>query len=62
MIFITLKEKQEELGIRVADITPETAHRFNLKDTKGVIVVGIDSDSKAAESGLKVQDIIKEVN
>ncbi|MBW2157300.1 MAG: DegQ family serine endoprotease [Deltaproteobacteria bacterium] len=58
----TLKEKQEELGIRVADITPETARRFNLKDTKGVIVVGIDSDSKAAESGLKVQDIIKEVN
>ena len=58
----TLKEKQEELGIRVADITPETARRFNLKDTKGVIVVGIDPDSKAAESGLKVQDIIKEVN
>ena len=56
------KEKQDELGIRVADITPETARRFNLKDTKGVIVVGIDSDSKAAESGLKVQDIIKEVN
>ena len=25
-------------------------------------MVGIDSDSKAAESGLKVQDIIKEVN
>jgi S1-C subfamily serine protease len=24
--------------------------------------VGIDSDSKAAESGLKVHDIIKEVN
>jgi serine protease Do len=58
----TPKEKQEELGIRVADITPETARRFNLKDTRGVIVVGIDSDSKAAESGLKVQDIIKEVN
>ncbi len=56
------KEKQEDLGIRVADITPETARRFDLKDTKGVIVVGIDPDSKAAESGLKVQDIIKEVN
>jgi serine protease Do len=56
------KEKQAELGIRVADITPETARRFNLEDTNGVIVVGIDSDSKAAESGLKVHDIIKEVN
>ncbi|UCD32143.1 MAG: PDZ domain-containing protein, partial [Desulfobacterales bacterium] len=58
----TRKEKQSELGIRVAEITPETARRFNLKDTKGVIVVGVDSDSKAAEAGLKVHDIIKEVN
>ena len=58
----TPKEKQAELGIRVAEITPETARRFNLKDAKGVIVVGVDSDSKAAEAGLKVHDIIKEVN
>ncbi len=53
---------QAQLGIRVAQITPETASRLNLKDTKGVIVVGVDPGSRAAESGLQVRDIIKEIN
>jgi serine protease Do len=58
----TPKENKEQLGIRVAEITPETARRFNLKDAKGVIVVGVDSESKAAEAGLQIHDIIKEIN
>jgi len=56
------QEDQAQLGIRVAQITPETASRFNLKDVKGVIVVGVDQGSRAEESGLQVQDIIKEIN
>ena len=56
------KENKQQLGIRVADITPETASRFNLKDTKGVMVTGVDSGSKAAEVGLQIHDIILEVN
>ena len=58
----TPKEDKQQLGIRVADITPETASRFKLKDTKGVMVTGVDSESKAAEVGVQIHDIILEIN
>jgi serine protease Do len=58
----TQEREQAQLGIQVSEITPETARRFNLKDTTGVIVVGVDPDSKAAEAGLQVHDIIREIN
>lgn len=56
------KKEQDQLGIRVSEITPETARRFNLKDTKGVIVVGVAPESKAAEAGLQIHDVIREIN
>jgi serine protease Do len=56
------KQEEAQLGIQVSEITPETARRFNLKDTKGVIVVDVDPESKAAEAGLQVHDIIREIN
>jgi len=58
----TPKEHKDELGIRVTQLTPELARRFNIKETEGVIVAGVEPGSKAAESGLSVHDIIKEVN
>ncbi len=58
----TRKEHRGELGMRVEDLTPEMAHRFNIKEDKGVIVVGVEQGSKAADSGLLVRDVIKEVN
>ncbi len=58
----TSKEKQAELGISVNNITPEIARRFNLKEAKGVIVTGVEPDSKAEESGIRMHDIIKEIN
>ncbi len=56
------EKEQTQLGIQVSEITPETARRFNLKDTTGVIVVGVDPESKAAEAGLQIHDIIREIN
>jgi len=56
------KEQLDTLGIRVADLTPELARRYNIKEGEGVIVRGVASDSKAEEAGLKVGDIIKEIN
>jgi serine protease Do len=52
----------DNLGIRVAEITPEMVQRFNLPDDSGVIVTDIASDSKAGEAGLQVGDVIKEIN
>jgi len=58
----TQEKEQGPLGIQVSEITPETARRFNLKDAKGVIVTGVDPESKAAEAGLQIHDIIREIN
>ncbi|MGB5747308.1 MAG: Do family serine endopeptidase [Desulfobacterales bacterium] len=56
------KREEEELGIRVTDLTSEMAQRFNLGDTAGVVVVGVESGSKGSEAGVQVGDIIKEIN
>ena len=55
-------EKGDELGIRVTDLTEEIARRFNIPTTEGVIVVGVESDSKGSEAGVNVGDMIKEIN
>ena len=56
-----LKE-EEELGIRVAELTAEMAQQFNIEDMSGVVVVDVASDSKGAEAGIQLGDIIKEIN
>jgi serine protease Do len=56
------EREKEELGIRVTELTTEMAQRFNLGDTAGVVVIGVGSDSKGAEAGVQVGDIIKEIN
>jgi S1-C subfamily serine protease len=38
------------------------AQRFNLGEAAGVVVVGVESDSKGSGAGVQVGDIIKEIN
>jgi len=52
----------DELGIRVSNITPEIAQRFNIKRNTGVMVIGVELNSKAAEAGFQRGDIIIEIN
>jgi len=56
------RREEDELGIRVADLTDEMAQRFNIEDMTGVVVVGVAADSKGAEAGIQMGDIIKEIN
>ena len=56
------EEHQDELGIKVADLTPNLARRYNLKEDEGVIVVDVAAESKAEDAGLRVGDVIKEIN
>ena len=56
------QQQQEQFGIRVSNLTAELAQRFNLAENAGVIVSGVESGSKGAEAGIRVGDIIKEVN
>ena len=56
-------EKNGELGIRIAEMTPEMAKRYGHSETdKGVLVVGVESGSKAAEAGIRQGDLVKEIN
>jgi serine protease Do len=59
----TTREKpDEDLGIRVTDITPEMSQRYELPEKTGVIVTNLAPDGKAAEAGLQTGDVIKEIN
>jgi len=56
------KQKEGEYGIEVTELTPEIVRRFNIKETSGVIVVGVEPNSKADAAGVKKGDLIIEVN
>ena len=54
--------EEEKFGVRVAELTPEISQRFGIDDTTGVIVINVESDSKGAEAGVQMGDVIKEIN
>jgi len=56
------REETAEFGIRVSDLTPEIMQRFNTDDSSGVIVIDIENGSKGDDAGVRVGDIIKEIN
>jgi serine protease Do len=58
------REGQEtgSLGIQVADLSPERAQQFGLdQDESGVIVLDVENGSRADKAGLRVGDIVKEI-
>jgi serine protease Do len=50
------------LGISMNDVTPEKASFFNLKEASGAIVAQVSPDSPAARAGIKVGDVIDQLN
>ncbi len=50
------------LGIHVTGVTPEIARRLNMREAMGVIVESVDSGSIGARAGIRVGDVILEVN
>jgi serine protease Do len=56
------EQKDGEYGFEVTALTPEIARRFNIKETAGVIVVGVAPNGKADAAGVKKGDLIIEVN
>ncbi len=55
-------EQAQEFGIRVSDLTPEIAQRFNIDESVGVIVTQVEGGSKGDGADVRVGDIIKEIN
>ncbi len=58
----TLPSEAVFRGMKVVNITPELQAKFSLKDTLGVIIKEIQPNSPALDAGLKVGDVIKEIN
>ena len=56
------KEKEEEFGIRVSNLTPEISQQFNTEETSGVVVIDVESGGKGDAADVRVGDIIKEIN
>ena len=56
------EKRQEEFGIQVTAITDEIAQRFNITETSGVIVSDLDRGGVGDQAGVRVGDIIKEIN
>ncbi len=55
----TDKEKANaELGMKVMEITPNIARRFNLEHKSGIIVTNVERGSRAHDAGFKRGDII----
>ncbi len=52
------EEEKSELGLTVIDVTDVQAQKFNLDATRGVVVIGVDSDSPASDANIRVGDVI----
>ncbi|MGQ4806907.1 Periplasmic serine endoprotease DegP [Candidatus Entotheonellaceae bacterium PAL068K] len=51
-----------QLGMQVQELTPELAQNMGLPTTEGVFVTAVESDSPAAEAGVRRGDVVFEVN
>ena len=56
-------KKVKALGLTLSAMTPQLRKRFKLtKSARGVVVLKVDKNSPAAEKGIRVGDLIDEVN
>jgi serine protease Do len=58
----TQKGHPNELGIQVSQLTVEKARRYNLSETQGIFVDGVEPDSIGEQAGILHGDVIKEIN
>jgi serine protease Do len=50
------------IGVGINDVTPENATFFHLQDASGALVSQVEPDSPGSKAGLKVGDVITELN
>jgi serine protease Do len=53
---------QGYLGVLVGDVDNDSANKLKLKDVRGAVITLIDHDAPAAQVGLRVNDVLLEVN
>ena len=50
------------MGIGISDVTPENSKFFNLQKAEGALVTQVEPDSPGSKAGLKVGDVITQLN
>jgi serine protease Do len=56
------KVKHGYMGIGISDVTPENAKFFHVDNSEGALVSQVEAGSPAAKAGLKVGDVITELD
>ncbi|HEU4413178.1 MAG TPA: Do family serine endopeptidase [Candidatus Angelobacter sp.] len=56
------KIEHARMGVGINDVTPENATFFHLSNASGALISQVESDSPAGKAGLKVGDVITELN
>ncbi len=57
-----ISSSQGYLGVELADIDNEKAQSLKLKDVRGALITLIDHDAPAGQIGLKVNDVVIQLN
>ena len=50
------------LGVLVSDVDNDSANKLKLKETRGALITLIDHDAPAGQAGLRVNDVVLELN
>jgi serine protease Do len=50
------------MGIGITDVTPENAKFFDVNDSNGAVITQVEGNSAGAKGGLKVGDVIRQLN
>lgn len=56
------KVRHAYMGVGITDVTPDNARFFHLRDTNGAVITEVQPDAPGATAGMKVGDVITEVN
>ncbi len=54
--------QEQDLGMAVSPITPELARRYELTETRGIVVTGVAPGSSADEAGISPGNVILELD
>ncbi len=54
--------ERTDLGMTVALLTPQLARQFNISETEGVVVVGVEEGSPADKAEVNEGDVIVEID
>ncbi len=56
------KVSHAHMGVGITDVTPENAKFFDMKDNNGAVITQVEPDSPGAKAGLKVGDVITQLD